>query len=124
MEWKNPRHFGCRVVVRYRVLHLVLRISCVSEIVCAFVCGECVQGVGDGIGNGVVGAWRAVSQEGFKLGEDLLDWVEIGRVFGEKQETGAGGFDLFAHRFSFVRSQIVEHDDVVGLEGWTRNCCT
>jgi hypothetical protein len=52
----------------------------------------------------------------FEFGEDLLDRVEVGRVFGQEQETGAGRLDGLAHRLSLVRSQIVEHDDVVWLE--------
>ena len=32
--------------------------------------------------------------------------------------TGAGRFDGVLHRLSFVRSQIVKHDEIVGLESW------
>ena len=44
--------------------------------------------------------------------------LRIGRVFGQEQKPGACGLDRLAHRLSFVRSQIVENDDVVGLESW------
>jgi hypothetical protein len=36
----------------------------------------------------------------------------------KEQETRACGPDCLAHRLSFVRSEIVENDDVVGLESW------
>ena len=39
------------------------------------------------------------------------------KYFGRNRETRAGGLDRVSHGFAFVRSQIVEHDDVVALEG-------
>jgi hypothetical protein len=42
--------------------------------------------------------------------------IEIGRIFRKEQKPGAGGLDRLADRLSFVRSEIVENDDVVRLE--------
>ena len=69
------------------------------------------------MGDRVEGAWRGLSHQGFQLGEHLLDRIEIGGVFGKEQQTGPCGLDRLAHRLSFVRSEVVEHDDVVALEG-------
>jgi hypothetical protein len=71
----------------------------------------------NGVGDGVERSGRSLSDEAFEFREDLLDWIEVGRVFGKEQERRAGGLDRVSHRFSFVRSEIVEHGDVVALEG-------
>jgi len=92
-------------------------VACVFEVVGAFVGGDLGAGFGDGVGDGVEGARRGFSHVGFELGEDRLDRIEVGRVFGQEQEPGVGGLDRLAHRLSLVRSQLVERDDVVGLEG-------
>ena len=38
------------------------------------------------------------AQEVLELGEDLLDGIEVGRVFRQEEELGAGGADGVAHR--------------------------
>ena len=73
--------------------------------------------MGDGVGDGVEGSGRSFSDEAFQLGEDLLDGIEVGRIFGKEKEARARGSNCISYGFSFVRSQIVEHDDVVALEG-------
>jgi hypothetical protein len=75
--------------------------------------GECF---GDGVGYGVEAAGSGLSHVAFELGEELFDRVEIGRIFRKEQKPGAGGLDRLADRLSFVRSEIVENDDVVRLE--------
>src|ERR1700683_2497153 len=42
--------------------------------------------------------------------------LRSGEYFGRNRRR-AGGLDRVSHGFAFVRSQIVEHDDVVALEG-------
>ena len=69
------------------------------------------------MGDGGERSGRCLWYEAFQLGEDLLDRIEIGRVFGQEQKTRGCGPDGVSHGFAFVRSQIVEHDDVVALEG-------
>jgi hypothetical protein len=73
--------------------------------------------VSDGVGDGFERAGRGFSDEAFAFGEDLLDRVEVGGVFWKEQEARAGGPDGVAHGFAFVGAEIVEHDDVVALEG-------
>jgi hypothetical protein len=52
-----------------------------------------------------------------QFGEDLLDGIEVGRIFGEEEEAGAGGSDRLLHGLAFVRAEIVGHNDIVWLEG-------
>ena len=75
------------------------------------------QGLVNRVRNRVEGPWLGLSDEGLQLGEDLLDRIEVGRIFGEEEEVGAGGSDRVAHGLAFVRAEIVGHDDIVWLEG-------
>ena len=58
----------------------------------------------------------ALAENGLELGEGVLDGIEIGRVFGQVEEARADGLDGLADRVAFVGAEIVEHDDVAGLE--------
>jgi hypothetical protein len=62
------------------------------------------------------GALSGLAEQGFELGEDLLDGIEIGAVGGQEEELGAGPADGPSHRLAFVRSQIVHDDDVAWRE--------
>jgi len=57
------------------------------------------------------------AQQGLELGEDLFDWIEIGRVAGQEEQLGAGSADQAAHGFTLVAAEIVHDDDVTGVEG-------
>jgi hypothetical protein len=46
----------------------------------------------------------------------LFDRIEVGRVFGKEQKARSSRFDGGATRLSFVRSEIVEDDNVVAFE--------
>lgn len=52
--------------------------------------------------------------EVFELGEDLLDWVEIGGIWQRKEAMSAGIDDRSAYGLAFVGSKIVHDDDVAG----------
>lgn len=52
------------------------------------------------------------------LGERLLDGIKVGRVFWQEPQPGAGSLDGVADGLGFVRTEIVENDDVAGLKGW------
>jgi hypothetical protein len=52
----------------------------------------------------------------FELGEDLLDGVEVGRVFRQEDEAGSDIPDRLAHRLSPVGAEIVEDHDVARLQ--------
>jgi hypothetical protein len=58
--------------------------------------------LGNGVRNGVERSGRSLSNEAFDLGEDLFDRIEVGRVFGKKQEASAGRLNGFPHGFSFM----------------------
>jgi hypothetical protein len=40
-----------------------------------------------------------LSQQSLELGEDLLDRIEVGRVFGQEQEARPDGSDGLSHTF-------------------------
>jgi hypothetical protein len=66
--------------------------------------------------SGLDGARIGVAQQGFQLGEDPLDWVEIGRIARQKEQLGAGRSDRMANGPAFVAPQIVDDDDIAGAE--------
>src|ERR1700719_9178 len=57
----------------------------------------------------------------FELGEDLLDGVQVGGVFRQKEELGAGRADRPANRPPLVAAEIVHHDDIARLQGRDEN---
>jgi hypothetical protein len=48
----------------------------------------------------------------FEFCKDLPDGVEIGRVFGQEEELGAGRADEGSYGFALVAAEIVHDDDV------------
>src|SRR6516165_6899558 len=75
-------------------------ISCVSEVVGAFLRCEGGEEPTDRCGEVLGGACGGFAQEVFELGKDLLDRVEVGRVFRQEQQFGAGRADEPAHGFA------------------------
>ena len=65
---------------------------------------------------GVEGSRRGFAQQSLELGEPLLDRVEIGAVGGQVEQTGSGVFDRRSDALDLVARQIVEDDDIAGLE--------
>ena len=57
----------------------------------------------------------------FEFGEDLLDRVEVGRVFWQENEMRAGFANGRAHDFALVAAEIVHDDDVAGTKRWDEN---
>jgi hypothetical protein len=49
------------------------------------------------------------------LTKDLLDRVEVKRVFGEKEKLGADGSNELTHGFALVAAEIVHDDDTARL---------
>ena len=62
-------------------------------------------------------AFGRLAQEGFELGEDLFNRVEIGRIGREEAEGGPGPFNGQPHSWAFVAAEIVQDDDVAGRQG-------
>ena len=56
-------------------------------------------------------------EHGFQFGKRLFDRIEIGTVRRQKSEMRPGGFNGELDLGLFVDGQIVEHDDIAGLQG-------
>ena len=69
---------------------LGLPIAGVGEVVGAFGRVAGAEQLAYGIDHGVEGSRRRLAQEMLELGEDLLDRIEIGRVFGEEEQLCSG----------------------------------
>ena len=61
-----------------------------------------------------------LSQPMLELGEELFDRIEVGRVFGQEEQLGAGPADGAAHGFALMRAEIVHDDDVARSQGRRR----
>ena len=70
-----------------------------------------------GLADGFVASRSRLSQQGLELGEDLLDRIEIGRVFRQKDEARPDVADRSSHGLSLVGAEIVEDHDVAWFEG-------
>lgn len=66
--------------------------------------------------DGFDGAHGDLAQEVLDLGEDLLDRVQVRRVFRQEEELGAGGADELAYGFGSVTAEIVHDYDVAGMK--------
>src|ERR1700753_4245849 len=64
------------------------------------------------------GSLLSLSHPMLDLGERLLDGIEVRRIFWQEPQPCAGSLDGVADRPGFVGAEIVENDDVAGLEGW------
>jgi hypothetical protein len=51
-----------------------------------------------------------------ELGEDLLNRVQIGRIFRQEDQLCASGADVAANGFTLVTAEIVHDDDVAGTK--------
>jgi len=96
---------------------LALPVSCVLEVFGAFggrVLGEDFTAC---VGDRLVASGFGLSQQSLELGEDLLDGVEVGGVFGQEDEPGADSSDGLPHPLPLVGAEIVEDHSVARLEG-------
>ena len=102
-------------------MHLGWRISGVLEIVGAFLGSKCAEDLTDGLADGLDGSRSCFSQQVLELGEDLFDGVQVGRVFRQEDQFGAGRADELAHDLAFVAAEIVHDHDVAGHQGGDEN---
>jgi hypothetical protein len=63
----------------------------------------------------VLGSGGGFSQQVLELGEDLLDRVEVGRVFRQEEELGASRSDRASNGSAFVASEIDGVDAPYGI---------
>ena len=73
----------------------------------AFVWREVAEELTDAFPGFFGGSFGGFAKQMLELCEELLDWIEVGAVGGEKQQSGAGGADRRSHGFAFMASQIV-----------------
>ncbi len=73
---------------------------------------EALEELADRGRDGIEAACAGSAQKVLQLGEDLLDGIEVGRVFRQEEELGAGGADGVANGSPLVAAEIVHHDDV------------
>jgi len=62
------------------------------------------------------GPFVCLAQQGFELGEDLLDRVEVWAVWRQQKAVGTGRSDRAMDTAPLVAAEIVEHDDVADVE--------
>ena len=93
------------------------RVSCVFEVAGAFLRREGSEKLTDCCAEGFKGACGGFAQEMLELGEDLFNGVQVGRVFRQEEQFGAGCADELAHGLAFVAAEIVHDDDVTRLQG-------
>jgi len=84
-------------------------IAGVDEVVGAFPGGVGSEELADGGDDGFDGSGSGFAEQVLKLGEDLFDRVQVGRVLGQKEEFGSGATDGAANGFALVAAEIV-HD--------------
>ena len=59
-------------------------IPCTDEVICAFVVGNGFEGFGDSLANTIERSFLGFSQVMLELGEEFLDRIEIGGIFGQE----------------------------------------
>ncbi len=97
------------------------------------VCGtfstrDCIKTSGDGrakaldgVGGAPQGVGGDLAQDGFELGEQLFDRVEIGAVCGKVDKNSTAPFDGFSHSGDLVNRDIVHEHDVTSFQGRSQN---
>src|SRR5262249_1410457 len=93
------------------------RISGVCEGVGAFLRCEGLKQLPDRSTDGFDRSGGAFAQQVLEFGEDLFDRVQVGGVFWQEDELGAGRAGESAHGFALVAAEIVHDDDVAWLQG-------
>jgi len=95
---------------------LGLSISGFGEVVGAFFCSVGSEEFANGGDESFDRSGCRFAQEVLKLGEDLLDRVQVGRLFRQKEELGARRLDRSANGFAFVTAEIVHDHQIARLE--------
>src|SRR6516162_7103650 len=63
------------------------------------------------------GAGAGLAQGGFELGPALLNWVELGGIWGKRLQPRAPGRNGLGNPRYLVHGQVVPHDDVAPRQG-------
>ena len=89
-----------------------------GEVVAAFLRPEAVQQRPGPPPGRLNGAFGRVAEQGFKLGEDLFNRVEVGGVGRQEAERGPHPLNGGPHGGTLVAAQIVHNDDIARRERW------
>lgn len=92
-------------------------IARVDDVVCALMWGEAGKKLADCRADGIEVSCGGLAQQMLELGEDLFDWVEVGRVFRQEEELGACRTDGPADSMPLVAAEVIHDDDVVRPQG-------
>ena len=68
-------------------------------------------------------AFSRLAQEGFELGEDLFNRIEIGRIGGQEAQRGARPLNGGPHGGTLVAAEIVQDDDIAGRQRGEEALC-
>src|SRR5215203_5416377 len=98
-------------------MNLRLSVPGVSEVIGAFVWGYGLEDRSESVADCVGFSGSGLSEPVLELREELLDGVQVGRVFGQEEEAGARRPDGAPHGFALVRAEIVHDDDVALPQG-------
>lgn len=88
-----------------------------GEVAPAFVGREAVKEDPDPAPRRLNTAFGRVAQEGFELGEELFNRVEIGRIRRQKAQRGPGSLKGPPYSRALVAAEIVQDDDIARGEG-------
>lgn len=82
---------------------------------------EGVESIGDCSADGIGGSGGSLAQKVFELGEDLLDWVEVRRVFRQEEDPGSDRTDQLADGLALVAAEIVQDNDIARAQRRQKN---
>ena len=88
-----------------------------GEVVAAFLRPEAVEQGAEPPPGRRYGPFGRVAEQGFELGEDLFNGVEIGGVGRQEAQRGAHPCKGRPHGRTLVAAQIVHNDDIARSEG-------
>jgi hypothetical protein len=75
-----------------------------------------IEELADAFPGGFNSSLSGFTKQGFELGEDLLDGIEVRAVGWQEQELGACGTKGTADGFALVTAEIIDDDDIAGSQ--------
>lgn len=75
----------------------------------------------DGVGGALQRVGSDLAQDGFKLGENLLDGIEIGTVCWKIDKSCAASLDGLSHAGDLVNRDIVHEHNITAFQGRSEN---
>ena len=86
------------------------------KIVDAFLGREGIEGLTDGVPEGIDGSFGGLSERGLELCEGHLDRIEVRRIGRQVEEVCAPVLDGLADAIDLMAAQVVHDDDVTRAE--------